>query len=57
MKKSSQASTVFHSMIESDAEELQYGTTSYTVYVNKEGDPVLSTLKVTKTRRRKYANQ
>lgn len=48
---------LFHAIVEKDVTLLEYGTIAYTVFVNKEGNPVLDTLKVSKNRRIKYVNK
>jgi len=57
MDKISKAKTLFHAMIEKDAQELQYGTSAYTIFINNNGEPVLSSLKVTKSKRKKYVQK
>lgn len=53
MKNQSKSSTILHAIIEKDVNVMKYGTVSYTVFV-KNGDPVISTLKITKSKRIKY---
>lgn len=53
----SRAKTLFHMMIERDAKDLQYGSASYTIFINKDGEPVMSSLKVTRNKRKKYSGR
>lgn len=53
-RPASDAHILFHAIVEKDAQQLQFGTTSYTIFINERGEPVLSTLKVTKSKRKKY---
>lgn len=48
---------LLHAIIERDAEDIQFGTIAYTIYVDKNGEPDLTKLKVSKNRRRKYVNK
>lgn len=41
-------------IVEKDAQTLKYGTASYTVWINENGEPDINTLKVTKSKRLKY---
>lgn len=45
---------LFHAIVEKDATEMQYGTIAYTVKVDKDGNPDLATLKISKNKRIKY---
>lgn len=44
----------FHMIIEKDVQQLGFGTSSYTIFVDAMGEPDIKTLKVTKSRRKKY---
>lgn len=50
----SKARLILHSIIERDAQTMQYGTSSFTVQVDKKGDPIIKTLKITSAKRIKY---
>lgn len=48
---------LFHAVVEKDATEMQYGTIAYTVKIDLEGNPDLSTLKISKNKRIKYGKK
>jgi hypothetical protein len=54
MQNLSKDKTLFHMIVEKDAIESGYANISYTVYIDLKGEPVLKTLKVTKSKRIKY---
>lgn len=54
MKKLSRAQVLFHMIIEKDASTMGFGTSSYTIWIDERGEPVIKTLKVTKGKRIKY---
>lgn len=45
---------LFHAIVERDAQQIGFGTISFTVKVDENGDPIINTLKVSKSKRRKY---
>lgn len=44
-------------IIEKDAQTMGYGMSSYTIFVEGNGEPNLKTLKITKSKRKKYGNK
>lgn len=54
MKPLSKSRTVLHAIIEKDAQTIQFGTISYTIFVKEDGEPDLKTLKINKSKRIKY---
>lgn len=48
---------LFHAIVEKDATEMQYGTLSYTIFIDENGNPNLETLKISKNKRIKYVNK
>lgn len=54
MKNLSLTKQLLHMVVEKDALTMGFGSSSYTVYINEKGDPVLKTLKVSRSRRIKY---
>ena len=44
-------------IIEKDAQSMEYGMSSYTVFVKPDGEPDLKSLKITKSKRRKYVSK
>lgn len=45
---------LFHAIVERDAQQIGFGTISFTVKIDDEGNPIINTLKVSKSKRRKY---
>lgn len=41
-------------MVERDADSIVFGQITYTLQVDDRGEPVIATLKVTKSKRKKY---
>jgi len=56
MKNLSKNSTILHAIIEKDVQVMQFGTISYTIFIDADGEPNIKTLKVTKSKRIKYQN-
>lgn len=54
MEKLNHKKALFHAIVEKDANIMQYGTLAYTVFIDAEGNPELSTLKISKNKRKKY---
>lgn len=54
MKNLSQNKNTFHGIIEKDAQSISFGTISYTIFINADGEPNIKSLKVTKSKRIKY---
>lgn len=48
------ARLLLHMIIEKDAQKMVFGTSSFTLQIDDEGNPVMSTLKVTSAKRLKY---
>lgn len=53
-KKLIDGNTFVHMVVEGNALDMGYGTASYTVLVGENGEPKIETLKVTKSKRKKY---
>lgn len=41
-------------IVERDAQKIVFGTLSYTIFIDENGEPQIKTLKVNKARRLKY---
>lgn len=54
MKNLSHNKHILHGIIEKDAQTIVFGTISYTIFIKPDGEPDITSLKVTKSRRRKY---
>ena len=50
----SKSKIVLHMIVEKDAQTMMYGASSFSIMIDKEGNPVIKTLKVTSSRRLKY---
>jgi hypothetical protein len=46
---------MFHALVEKEVVEMEYGTMSCTVIV-KDGNPIIPSLNIVKSKRRKYKN-
>jgi hypothetical protein len=55
MKTLSLTKQLLHILIEKDALLTMFGSSSYTVRIDEQGNPIIKTLKVNKSRRYKYA--
>lgn len=54
MKTLSLTKQLLHILIEKDALLTMYGSSAYTVWIDEQGNPVIKTLKVSRSRRYKY---
>jgi hypothetical protein len=50
----SKAKILLHMLIEKDAQDMGFGTSSFTLQIDEQGEPVVHTLKVTSAARIKY---
>lgn len=57
MQKLNHKQALFHAVVEKDVTLIQYGTLSYTVFVDENGNPNMDTLKISKNKRIKYVNK